>query len=520
MRGAEPLRGEIEFAHELVEILLIALDQVGQDMAGILLVDVVEGTLVEALDHEAVAEVQGLQHGHALIRKLMIFRPITAFHIIIIVRIALDLDVVVHGIMPILLRPGLHGGDHIRGAGLGRRHAMLLRPGGVVFHAHVPLQNLFVRQLPEEGLGLVGEDRRSVRMGSITGMEILVMGKDDLAVLCNAKVHFQRIHAQFHGIEHGRERLLRIQAHAAAVRFHIHHILRRFRHGSRLHGRFLRSIDERRHHRIVVGNIIDTRIGLADGLELLAALEAGIEDIVDGRTAGDLAPVMPGKVVVRHGGRLTGILHEFAEFVQARVIRVHVHVAGKDHRVSFRVHRTDLVHQEQEAVLPGFLAHVVQVRIDKVEMTAGLQVLQERPGGGPAAGGVPAVRGLIRRLGKPVGSPLLQFDALRVIKHGHVLAVVDAVLTADAHILVPRAMLLEVRQLEIQRFLHAEHGGMLVHDHRTGCVLAVVPHMVAVIGGTVPDVEGHHGKGLHFLGLAGEGQERQQGCQKQLFHMI
>ena len=520
MRSAEPLRGEIELAHEFVEVLLVAFDQVGQDVTGVLLVDVVEGSLVEALNHEAVAEVQGLQHGHALIRKLMILRPITAFYPTAVIRIALDLDVIVHGVMPILLRPGLHGGDHVRGTGLGSRHAVLLGPVRVVFHAHIPLQDFFVRHLPEPGRRLVGDDRRPIRMGGITGMEELVVGKDDLAVLRDAKVHLQGVHAQLHGIEHGRKGLLRIQAHTAAVRLHIHHILRCFRHGSGLHGRFLRSIDKRRLHRIVVGNIIDTCIRLADGLELLAALEAGIEDIVDGRTAGHLAPVMPGNVVVRHRSRLAGILHELPELGQARIVRVHVHVAGEDHRISLRIHLPDLVHQEQETVLPGFLANMVQVRIDEIEVAAGLQVLQERPGGGPAAGGIPAKGGLIRRFGEPVGAPFLQLDALGVIENGHVLAVVDAVLTADAHILVPRAVLLEVRQLEIQRFLHAEHGGMLVHDHRTGGVLTVVPHVIAVFGGPVPDVEGHHGKGLHFLGLAGEGQERQQGCQKNLLHRI
>ena len=95
------------------------------------------------------------------------------------------------------------------------------------------------------------------------------------------------------------------------------------------------------------------------------------------------------------------------------------------------------------------------------------------------------------------------------------LAFVDAVLAAHAHVLVTRAVLLEIRQLEVQGLLYAEHRGTLVQDHGAGGVLAVLPHMVTVLGRPVADVEGHHGKGVHFPGLAGRGQQRQQGRQEE-----
>ena len=95
------------------------------------------------------------------------------------------------------------------------------------------------------------------------------------------------------------------------------------------------------------------------------------------------------------------------------------------------------------------------------------------------------------------------------------LAFVDAVLAAHAHVLVTRAVLFEISQLEIQGLLHAENRRALVQDHGAGSVFAVLPHVVAVLGRPVADVERHHGKGVHFLGLAGKGQQRQQGRQEE-----
>ena len=264
----------------------------------------------------------------------------------------------------------------------------------------------------------------------------------------------------------------------------------------------------------MVGNIRHALIRLTDDLELVAPLETGIEDIVDGRVAGHLAPVVPGLVVVRHLAGLAGILHQGAELVQAGIVRIHVHVARKDHRETVRIHRADAFHQQKQTLPAGFLAHVVQVRVHEKERALGHLVIQERPGGGPAARGIPALGRLERRLGQPIGPPFLQVDASGVIEHRHMLAVADAVLTAHADVLVSGAMLFEPGKLEVQGLLNAEHGGMLVVDHRAGRVAAVRPDIVTVLGRPVADVEGHHGKRLSILAsLAGESQERQQGRQ-------
>ena len=87
-----------------------------------------------------------------------------------------------------------------------------------------------------------------------------------------------------------------------------------------------------------------------------------------------------------------------------------------------------------------------------------------------------------------------------------------AVLAAYAHILVARAVLLQIRQLEIQGFLHAEAGRTLVQYHSGRRFPAIGPDIVSVIGRAVTDVIGHHFEGFRFLRVASQTQG-QQGCQ-------
>ena len=95
----------------------------------------------------------------------------------------------------------------------------------------------------------------------------------------------------------------------------------------------------------------------------------------------------------------------------------------------------------------------------------------------------------------------------------------NAVFTAHAHEVIAVAVLLQIRQLEVQGFLYAKHQGMLVQDHGGGCLAAVGPNVVSVIGRSVADIIGHYfDRGRLFL-VAGC-EQGQKGCQKKgdFFH--
>ena len=95
--GTEPFGHEVQPTHDLLIGAAAASNQIRQVVAGIALVDVIEGTGVEGLYDESVAEIQRVECCYADVYELVVFRPVAAFDASVMVGVALDFNVVVHG---------------------------------------------------------------------------------------------------------------------------------------------------------------------------------------------------------------------------------------------------------------------------------------------------------------------------------------------------------------------------------------------------------------------------------------
>ena len=175
-----------------------------------------------------------------------------------------------------------------------------------------------------------------------------------------------------------------------------------------------------------------------------------------------------------------------------------------------RVDGRDAVHDEGKTVAAGIPAHVVQVRVHIKELLAAGFVFQQGPGGAAETGGVPTLRGDIRRFGQPESAPFQQFEFLGFVENGHEFALLLSVVAAHAHALIALAVLLQIPDLERQGFLDAEDIGLLVLDHQGRGRIAEFRGIGAVLGGTHADVIRHHFQVI--LGQEAGGKQR-KGCQ-------
>ena len=103
------------------------------------------------------------------------------------------------------------------------------------------------------------------------------------------------------------------------------------------------------------------------------------------------------------------------------------------------------------------------------------------------------------------------------------LALLDAVFTADADACVLRALLVDIGDLEIIGFLDAEDQRILVGEHRGCGFFAEIPGIVTVFGDAEADVVGDDFEGFRLLG-AGTGDRQQGGDgsngKDDFFHML
>ena len=116
-------------------------------------------------------------------------------------------------------------------------------------------------------------------------------------------------------------------------------------------------------------------VALGDGLEGVAAAEAGEVDVVDDLVG--LAPAVEGAVAVGLGGDVTRALHRLVELRDGLVVGFDVEVAGENQRPAAGIHLGNQVLDELEPLRTGLDADVVEMRIHVEELLAAPLVLEQ-----------------------------------------------------------------------------------------------------------------------------------------------
>ena len=138
----------------------------------------------------------------------------------------------------------------------------------------------------------------------------------------------------------------------------------------------------------MVGDEFPVCIFLGDGLKLRAGTEAGIVYIVN--DLGVFAPVVVCAFAVGSDCCLAGAGHHAVKILQRRVVRSHVEVSGKHHRIAFRIYPAYTVDYQLKPFPARLLSHMVKMSVDKIEFPSRLPVFHQRPCRSPVTCGIPA----------------------------------------------------------------------------------------------------------------------------------
>ena len=205
---------------------------------------------------------------------------------------------------------------------------------------------------------------------------------------------------------------------------------------------------------MMVRDEVPAIVWLCDGLIFSAAAEPFKPDIIDYLPV-RLSPAVESILAVSESRDLTCALHPLSYRTEARIVRTHVEVSGNYHRQALGI---DPVHLRKESLYTFFsclLALVVKMSVHEVEHLAGPLVFHESPCGSPVVPGIPPGTNLRRSLREPERAPLLERDGAFIVKDGHVLSLMTAVITTDSHTLILIKKIVEKGYLPEESLLKA-----------------------------------------------------------------
>ena len=174
------------------------------------------------------------------------------------------------------------------------------------------------------------------------------------------------------------------------------------------------------------------------------------------------------------------------------VVLVDVEVARQHHGGICTL--TDALHHQFGGLPSCHHTHMVHVQVVEVEPQSRRDVLELSPGADTDAGGIPAKTGLVGCRREPEMAVVHEPQFLFVVEDGSILALLLAVVTPHADVVVVVEPLEHVAQLRLQHLLRAENVGVLevqlVAHHLTTLLPAVAVFLVIVV--LIPDVVGTH----------------------------
>ena len=176
--------------------------------------DVFHAAGIEGLHYEALAQILGKQQGDADVAELMVFGPESAFAV---ARPGFDFNVVIQGLTALFGGIFLSRVDEIARQRLHFRQLFLLRPAFYRTKADVVLHYTVVRHGIEVLLGVVFLNERAIGARRIAGMEVRVVGDDNLFVRRKMQVEFERVHPQVDCVQHGADGVFGHESGAAAM---------------------------------------------------------------------------------------------------------------------------------------------------------------------------------------------------------------------------------------------------------------------------------------------------------------
>ncbi len=195
----------------------------------------------------------------------------------------------------------------------------------------------------------------------------------------------------------------------------------------------------------------------------------------------------------------------FEDAVDLPVLRGGIEIARQDQR-QLLVERLDRRSDQPGSIDPCLLAHVVQVRIYKVELLAGERIPEAHPGHHSGAVRIPGFAGdRAGRFRKPEMVVLQRFEAVLAVKNRHEFSAA-APFSSLAQPGIIRRRVPDIHQLPVNTLLSTEKIGLALGEEFFDDPFALGPGIgIGFIG--VAQVEGHHHElcvvGLYRDGLRG-----------------
>ena len=150
--------------------------------------------------------------------------------------------------------------------------------------------------------------------------------------------------------------------------------------------------------------------------------------------------------------------------------------------------------QQQAGTLPAcFLAHMVEMGVEMIELPAALFVAEFGPGDYAGDGCIPALAARhLRGETEPEGAALQQFQPAEFVKNAAVFTRLLSIVAAHAGKAITGQRLPQVLHLAMQGFLHTHNIRFMEKDLRSHFLLACLPVVGTVARIIVTDIEAHH----------------------------
>ena len=168
-----------------------------------------------------------------------------------------------------------------------------------------------------------------------------------------------------------------------------------------------------------------------------------------------------------------------------------VEVAGEDKGIGVFAGE-DTLGDEGGALDAGRLGTMIEMGVEDVEGVGGVFVDESGPGADAGDGVAPVFGGgYFGGVGEPKSAGIEEGEAVAAVEDGGVFSGGIAVVASDADFGEFGEGGADLIELEAEGFLEADDVGGMVLEDIENHVAAIIPVVLAVVGGAVADVEGH-----------------------------